>query len=30
LFVFCMLPGGLIPEFGDLILRVCSQMKAEQ
>jgi hypothetical protein len=28
--VFLMLQGVLIPEFGDLILRVCLQMKTEQ
>jgi hypothetical protein len=30
LFVFCMLRGVLIPEFGDLILRVWGQRKIEQ
>jgi hypothetical protein len=30
LFVFWMLPGVLILEFGDLISRACSQMTTEQ
>jgi hypothetical protein len=28
-FVFCLLHGVLIPEFGDLILRVCSWLKTQ-